>query len=303
METMQFEPMSVGRIFDRAFLIYRNNFLRFVTIVAVIEVPMMLLSLGWRAFTRVDYRAPSSRASASASLTRSPLVADADQASPFAASAPSFPYLAVFGSALLLVVTNLLCQAALIKNVSEAYLGNEIAIGQAYRFVFPKLLTLIVASLLVMLVVGLGFLLLFVPGIIFGLWLALTTPAIVVENQGAFQGMSRSRALTSGNLGKVFAVNLLAGLIAWIVSIPLAWLASRAGLSLFAESEVLRAFLNQFAGTVSQVLVLPIGAAASILLYYDLRIRKEGFDLQMLAQSMATGQGMATGQSMAPEQR
>jgi hypothetical protein len=43
--------------------------------------------------------------------------------------------------------------------------------------------------------------------------------------------------------------------------------------------------------TLGQILAIPISTAASILLYYDLRIRKEGFDLQMLAQSMTAGQG------------
>jgi hypothetical protein len=38
---------------------------------------------------------------------------------------------------------------------------------------------------------------------------------------------------------------------------------------------------------------MPISATAMVLLYYDLRIRKEGFDLEMLAQSMASGTASA----------
>ena len=67
-----------------------------------------------------------------------------------------------------------LCQAALIKNISELYLGREATVGQSYRYVIPKLLTLIGAGILVTLVVSMGYILLIVPGVIFTLWLALT---------------------------------------------------------------------------------------------------------------------------------
>jgi hypothetical protein len=49
--------------------------------------------------------------------------------------------------------------------------------------------------------------------------------------------------------------------------------------------------IPQVFAIAAEVLVMPIGAASSILLYYDLRIRKEGFDLEMLAQSL----GLETG--------
>ena len=47
METVQFEPMSVGRIFDVTFNLYRRNFLRFITIVALIQVPIGLITTVW----------------------------------------------------------------------------------------------------------------------------------------------------------------------------------------------------------------------------------------------------------------
>jgi len=282
--------MSVGRIFDRAFMIYRNNFLRFVTIVAIIEVPLALLSIASNSWVRT--MTPARRSAGFERATAHPDTRVASRTYESSAPAPT-----VSGAAgqlltvLLLLVGNMLCQAALIKNVSEAYLGNEITIGQAYRFALPKALTLLLATICVGLVVGLGFLLLVVPGIIFALWFFLTTPAIVVENRSATDGMSRSKALVAGNLGKVFAVGFLVQVITVIISVPLGYVAGRAGGVFFANSAVLQTFLIRLATTLSQVLVMPISAAAFILLYYDLRIRKEGFDLQMLAQSMMSGQG------------
>ncbi len=209
METMQFEPMSVGRIFDRAFLIYRNNFLRFITIVAVIEVPLALLSTVSGSWGRTKATTSYSRTSEPGPVQPGARVASRQYDSSY--EVPSaFGLVGVIAGVLLQLVGTMLCQAALIKNVSEAYLGNEITIGQAYQFALPKAVTLVLAAICVGLVVGLGFLLLVVPGVIFALWFFLTTPAIVVENHSATSGMSRSKALVAGNLGKAFAVGLVA---------------------------------------------------------------------------------------------
>ncbi len=290
METMQFEPMSVGRIFDRAFLIYRNNFLRFITIVAVIEVPLALLSTVSGSWGRTKATTSYSRTSEPGPVQPGARVASRQYDSSY--EVPSaFGLVGVIAGVLLQLVGTMLCQAALIKNVSEAYLGNEITIGQAYQFALPKAVTLVLAAICVGLVVGLGFLLLVVPGVIFALWFFLTTPAIVVENHSATSGMSRSKALVAGNLGKVFAVGFLVQIISAIIGWPMAYVGGFVGRVLFGGNLMLQSFMIQLATTVGLILVAPISAAAFILLYYDLRIRKEGFDLQMLAQSMASGQG------------
>jgi hypothetical protein len=291
METVQFEPMSVGRIFDRAFAIYRNNFVRFITIVAIIQVPLVLFFTVSR--SRIGVRAPTRQSTAFERTADRPGVGAPVRRYDPAQRSPSilFGCLGTAFTAVLSIVGVMLCQAALIKSVSETYLGHEITVGQAYGFILPKAVTLVAATICTTLVTWLGLAFFIVPGVIFGLWFFLTVPAIVVENHRAMDGMSRSKALVAGNLGKAFAVGLVSGLIAYILLISLSYLGGRLGKMLFAENLVLRSFLIHFASTLAQILVTPIGAAASILLYYDLRIRKEGFDLQMLAQSMTSGQG------------
>ncbi len=288
MEQQSFEPMSVGRILDKTFQIYRNNFIRFVTIVAVIQVPIALLNL---AFTSLlTENAP----------VESEIYVDGSMAErPFGAEmsgSREFGWLGAMGTmiaVLLGLIGNMLSQGALIKSVSESYLNREISVEQAYRFVLPKLLTLIGATLMVALVVGLGFVLLIVPGVIFSLWLYLTTSCIVVENLGASAGMSRSKALVSGNLGKVFLIGLLVFLITMVISIPFNIIAGIGTIFIPSDYVMLRTFIGQFASVIAQIIALPIGASAAILLYYDLRIRKEGYDLEMLAQSMSTSGDVA----------
>jgi hypothetical protein len=270
--------MSVGRILDRTFTIYRHNFVRFITIVALVQVPIGLISLLFIADT---YRGVPQGATDSLGQSTTPEIT----------AEPIVIIFTALIAGLLVLVGNMLCQAALTKSVSESYLNREISVGQAYRFVLPKLLTLIAASLVVGLVVGVGFLLLVVPGVIFSLWFYLTTPCIVVEGCGAFGGMSRSRALVSGNLGKVFLVGLLVIVTTWVIGIPLGMIGRLCMMLLVGDNMMLAAFVRQCANVIAQILAVPIGASAFILLYYDLRIRKEGFDLEMLAQSMSSESG------------
>jgi hypothetical protein len=307
MEAMQLEPMSVGRILDRTFVIYRNNFLRFITIVAIIQVPIALLSLVSSSFLWSGFPQEPRTASDSPEETTqdSPEAGDeAERTTRFPAPPARMtgrssrpPILGVFGclgtvvAFLLAMIGGMLSQAALAKGVSEAYLGREITVGQAYRTILPRFLSLLGAAISVTLVVWLGLILCIVPGVIFALWFFLTTPCVVVEGCRAMDGMSRSRALVSGNLGKAFVVGFVALLITWVVAMPLSFIGSFAGTMLARNNPVLGMSIRHLTSLASQIVATPIGAAASILLYYDLRIRKEGFDLQMLAQNTGSGQG------------
>lgn len=303
MQAHEFEPMSIGRILDRTFKIYKNNFIRFIAIVALIQVPIALLMTistsvlqrGAPAQQEIDFEQLKQNAQ------QNPENIDVEELRrgfENTTEEESSPAVFIFGaigmiiSGILSMLGHVLCRGALIKNVSESYLGNEITVGQAYRFVLPKFLTLIGAGILVVLVVYAGLLLLIVPGIIFGLWYALTTPAIVIENLGALKGMGRSKALVSGNLGKVFSVGFLVVVISWIIGMIFNFTGGFLGEILFPNNLMLMTFVSQLASVIGQILIVPIGAIAYILLYYDLRIRKEGFDLQMLANSIGSGQGV-----------
>jgi len=272
-----FEPMGVGQILDRTFSLYREKFVRFIAIVAVVTVPVALLSF---AVTFVTARAGAGGPEAASAAVAARLLA-------------GLPVL------FLSIVAQNLCRAALIKSVSGSYLGGDVGVGEAYKAVLPRLWTVIWASILVGVVVVIGLVLCVVPGVIFSLWLAVTTPAIIIENLKATEGMGRSKALASGNLGRIFAVGLVVVLIAIIIGLVLGALGGVIGKTLFSEAPMAAAFVHQLFSLVAQVLAIPISATAFILVYYDLRIRKEGFDLEMLAKSLAPGETPPAGRNPA----
>ena len=263
MAAQQFEPMSSGQILDKVFRLYKENFVRFITTVAIIQVPLALVTMIWFATVVAQINTGEPSTAGVTGLMVGPLV---------------LAFLSVVGQSL--------CSGALMKNISESYLGNEVTVSESYRFILPKLGTLIWASILVGLVVAVGFMLLIVPGIIFLLVYYLTIPAIVLENLKARKGMGRSKVLVKGNLGKVFVIGLVVFLIGLIVGQVFQYFGGRLAGAIAGTNLQTAMLIGQLSSLVGQILVMPIGAAAVILLYYDMRIRKEGFDLEMLAKSL-----------------
>jgi hypothetical protein len=282
---MRFYPMSVGQILDNTFRLYRMNFARFLAIVAVVQIPVFIVSLLLR-----DYFA---------SLAPGGPLEDAE----FRDFLP-----AIVGALIMLllyVLVTVWCSAALVRGVSDSYLGNSTGVGETYRKVAPKLLTIIVAGILIALVMllclvpgglvaiispGAGIFLFFVGFIVMipvSLSFTVTTQAIVIENTSATRGMSRSRQLLRGNLGKTFGLMFLVGVIAYIINLIVVllggWLAAGVG----GTTENMNLIMHGV-NLIGKLLLTPIQAIPPILLYYDMRIRKEGFDLQMLARSIGS---------------
>ena len=171
-----------------------------------------------------------------------------------------------------------ICTAALVHNISSAYLGKELSAGESYQRALSRLAELIGTQLLVGIVVVLGLCLCVVPGVIFGLWFYVVVRIVVLEGVAGPAAMGRSRELTRGNLGKIFLVAFLVGLVATVINLTFIFVIGLIPLPFH--------LLTVFFQYLPQSLLLPVTIAPITLLYYDLRIRKEAFDLQMLSAAM-----------------
>ena len=147
--------------------------------------------------------------------------------------------------------------------------------------------------------IALGFLLFLVIVAAVGvmLWLvfsyALGMPACIVEKKTAWESLVRSWQLSKGTRGRIFVTYLLVIALAFAISMALAipmliliavFPPMRGGgahsSTAFVVAEIVRVVVN-FA---TQVLLAPIFMIASVLFYYDQRIRKEGFDIEWMMQ-------------------
>lgn len=165
--------------------------------------------------------------------------------------------------------------------VSDSYLGRPPSVAGALRWVAAHGGTLIVASVLQGLLVIAGFVLLIVPGFIFMAWFFAAPIAVVLEDAGAIHALKRSRELARGHTGHVLGVLLLVLALYLVLTFLIYFVASVIGA--FVPGSLASPALVEIAAGVLRILLAPIVAVVMTLLYYDLRIRKEGFDLEMMA--------------------
>ena len=112
---------------------------------------------------------------------------------------------------------------------------------------------------------------------------SLAAPAIVLEGVSGWGGLKRSWQLTRGLGWRLLGIRLLLLLITAIISGVFSTLLTLAGAGLDTNGQFI---VSEVAGAVVAVFVSPITYIAVTLLYYDTRIRKEGFDIEMLARSL-----------------
>ena len=289
-------PMSTSQLLDRTFQLYRTNFVLFAGIAAL---PPALLLVGQFLMVLVGLKG--------------------DRANPFASLVPM---LAVAGISLVLYfVGYCLATGANIFAVSRTHLGKPTSIGESYQEIRPYTWSMIkiailavLAAFAVMLVavvpfaaisamrIGGGVLgalaallsgLLMIVAAVFAVRLSLSfsvAPAacVIEKNSGAMECLRRSRFLTKGALGRIFLLQLLAGVIAFtlsmVLNLPAGIAASALGVA--AKGSLAVAFWEFLANFGATMLAGPIATISIALIYYDLRVRKEAFDLQLMMEAV-----------------
>jgi hypothetical protein len=278
LDAMELRPLSTGEILDRTFTLYRRNFLLFLGISAIPHVLVLVLNL-----VRVSLTFSGS------SLSRVTM----HPGGAVTTTPPGMPSLngimagAVIGLLVVVVslIAYLLSQGGTVFAVSEIYLGRSITIAESFRRVSGELLNLFGVVMLNGLATLAGFICLFIPGVYILCRLIVCVPAALVENIGARDSLERSYELTRDNAGRAFVILLLyfavsiaaAGLFAWPFAIIMVVVAQKD-----PSQMILWLQLTTVGSFLANVLVTPILTIASAILYYDLRVRKEAFDIQLM---------------------
>lgn len=262
-------PMSLGEVLDRTFTLYREHFLMFVGITAL---PYLLLLLFNFSTLLLDL---------GAGQHRSPNLVSPGMIGGYIAGA--------FGGLFLFLLAIGVAHAATVAAVSDLYLGRETNVRTAYERAKGSFLAVIVVIVLTFLAVAVGALFLLIPGIYLACRLAVSVPATIVEQDSAVASMERSMELTKGFAGQLFLLLLLVWVIEMVVGgvlqMPAAIFTMMAVVAKHQPSiaVTIYTYISQF---LSQVLVGPIGTISASLMYYNLRVRKEGFDIQHLMNSL-----------------
>ncbi len=111
---------------------------------------------------------------------------------------------------------------------------------------------------------------------------AVTTPVVVLETLGgAFDAFGRSWDLTRGFKFKLFVIWVVALLVVYVPILALAMLGGY-----FSLVVPWAGHATQIFSALLPMLVYPIFSCILTLMYYDLRVRREAFDLQVLGQQL-----------------
>jgi hypothetical protein len=255
-------PLSLGELLDRTFFLYRKNFLLFAGIVALPHLVLLAFQfLGIGLQTTKVLTGPLS------GLT--------------------------WTIAVLIVSLGVgaASQGATVIAVSRVHLGHPTSIRDSFAGIQGRILYLALITIGYWIGIGVGFLLLIVPGIILALMWALTIPVAVIEDKGLRDSVNRSAELTKGHRGRVFVIGLLF-IVIWY-AVYMVWeLPILAAVGLMSRGHRIGAIplWTQLAlpiGTfLSQCLVGPLMTIGFSLLYYDERVRKEAYDLQFIISTL-----------------
>jgi hypothetical protein len=180
------------------------------------------------------------------------------------------------------IVTNvmlLVTQGAVAVLVAAALEeDSSLTAGEVLGRLRGRVGNVIVVAIMAGILMGLGLLLLVIPGIIAAVWLAVATPVAAIEGRRNSDALGRSRELARGHFWHV-ALTMLLG---WVIFAVLAFGATIMLTIVLAMVGLPERLIELVAGVVLIPLFPMVGVAAS-LLYFDLRIRREGADMFALA--------------------
>jgi len=288
MDAASLRPLGVGEILDVAIKLYRHRFATLVKAVAVIIGPVYVFF----AFVQL-------------SLLPAPGDFDSfDEVDPVT-GLPQTDFdevWAFFAAALLLGVAGYiatqLATAAAFRIIGATYLGEDVDWRESLRFARTRLWSLLGLSILMAIVIGLGFLLCIVPGVyLYGAY-AVAVPVLLVEDVRGTRALKRSKSLVQGRWWSVAAVIFLGMLMGSIVSNVLSGVVNL-GIGATGD-DVATVIGNTIASVVAAAIVTPFTAAVTMVVYFDLRVRKEGFDVELLARDVGVAPPTGTRPSFLP---
>jgi hypothetical protein len=262
--------MALSDILDGAFKLFKANARAIATVVVVLVVPFQIIGalatrniLGGRGLLSA--------------------INDPSVGSGSTRSSQLWASLAVYVINLLLLP---FVAGAIAKIVASSYVGEELTGRQALKAMWHKAGSLFAAWWIWHPIEFIGLALCVFPGLAWMTMFVMVAPAIVIEDLGPIKGLKRSWRLAKRRYWSTLGIALLAGLMAYVLGQILSAAPTFGGLFIGLRWGWI---LLAAGSSAVAILVTPLVSIVATLLYFDARIRTEGFDLQLIAAGLATG--------------
>lgn len=291
--TPELRPLGIGETLDVAIKVYRSRFWDLIKIVALVIVPVQIVS----ALVTFSVIPEDAR-----NFKFDPDTFQRGDSVPFLEPAT----LTGFGIVILLIVlSSQLATGASLKSIGDAYLGRRAKWAESLSFAASRLGSIVWISAIAFfgaLVPGLvatalgflhsGFLVILLAVVPVVVWLfvswAIAIPALLVEDIRGTRALGRSFKLVSKRWWKVAITLLLSYILTGIVG-NIFGLVFGVVVPAASGSDFAGILATLVGDSIGRILTTPFVAATLIVLYFDLRVRKEGFDIEMLAASTQAG--------------
>jgi hypothetical protein len=240
-------PRSATEIVDAAFQLYRRDPMTYLLISALCYAPILVMQL----------------------VVLGPAMQVEEQITRLASGFSIIMGLAYWVSFSLL-------SAVIVRISAEDYLGHRIEPAVAVRDALTRLPAVMFGLLFKYILMFIGIFVFFIGMFyVIARYFAVTS-AIVIEHRGLATAFGRSSTLSRGRKMHILGTSLLAFLIFFVVYFAVAIVAGIIG------NMVITTILT----VVASILAYPMFAITEMLLYYDARVRNEGYDIEMMAEAI-----------------
>jgi uncharacterized membrane protein len=230
----------IGRIFDRTTSTYTRNFLPFSLVALIAAAPPLLLTYS----AGLD---PTSVAGARGGMFIVTIV--------------------------LSVVLGLLSQAILVYAAFQDMRDREVNISESLNVALSRFFPILGLAILTAIGVGIGFMLLLIPGLILMTMWFVGVPACMVDRLGPWDSLKRSAQLTKGYRWKLFGIMLLlyvgAGIVSQVITVTMVAIGG------LVVGLITTLIWNMIWGAFFATFV--------VVTYYELRSAKEGIGIEQIA--------------------
>jgi hypothetical protein len=183
-------------------------------------------------------------------------------------------------------IATTVASGACFRAVADAYLGSRPDWRESLGFAVRRLHSILWVTVLGSLLAIVGLVFCVIPGVYLYVAFAVAVPVLLTEGIKGRKALGRSRQLVKGRWWPTFAVVVLGTILAGIVSSVLEGLAAAVSLTNDDPGSLVSIVAAAVSATAANTITVPFISAFVIVLYFDLRVRKEAFDLQLLAQQV-----------------
>jgi len=247
-ETGRTGRFDLGRVMERTFTVIGKNFATFLLAALVLAgIPSALVVMG-------------------------------QAGNPFPTS-PTGWGLLIVGWALSLIGTYVL-QAAIVVGSVNTLNGRPVRLGNIMEVGIRNFLPLLGLAIVMSVGIGLGMILLIVPGMILAVLWCVAAPSLVAEKRGIFESLQRSRELTKGYRWPIFGLIVIYFIVYMVIAGTVSGVSVATGGNLDGTGNLVVTLIATPLIAVAQALIGSTGVAA---IYYELRTAKEGVGADELA--------------------